>query len=158
MRLLALFHPFSLLRRLPFLGALLLTLALGYGGLYALRFGGEVSFLGLAVFVLALWILLSILCNRTRDADASPGWVLFPVLITGISLFAVVKIGYMDFSDFILGPATTKVDKIATAPFRPFTMIISAFIPMMIGAVVSGVAWMIGFIGLAALPSRAAKR
>ena len=154
MNILALLHPFARLRRAGFLVAMALTLALGCGSLHAIRFGGQVSFLGLVLFVLSLWMLLSILCNRTRDADASAGWALVPVIITGVSLFAIVKIGYMDFSDFILGPATTKVDKIATAPFRPFTMVLSAFIPMAIGAFVSALSWGIGLIGLAVLPSR----
>jgi len=154
MSLSAFFSPFGRIRRLAFLSTLVLTLLAGYGALVLIRFHAPYSFLGLVLLLAVFWTFICLLCNRTRDADASAGWMLVPLFVTGFSLFAVWKIGYYDFSDFILGPATTRVDKIATAPFRPLTMFASVFIPAAIGALLSGIAWIVGFIGLAVLPSR----
>ncbi len=157
MALLSYFHPMGRTRRPGFLVALLLCLAAGSAGLNALRFGGPYSLAGLALFLLALWVLFSIMVNRIRDANASAAWLLGPVLVTVVSMYIAVSMGYIDFSNIIL-PHATREDRIVMAPFRPFVMLISAFLPMMIAAVVSALFWITSFIMLAALPSRPARR
>ncbi len=144
-------------RRPGFLVALLLSLAAGVAGLNVLRFGGAYSLFGLVLFCLALWVLFSITVNRIRDAQASAGWLLGPVLVTVLSMYIAVSMGYVDFSNIIL-PSATRADRIVAAPFRPFIMVISAFIPFLIAALLSALFWMTSFVVLAVLPSRDARR
>ena len=156
MAVISLLHPFGRLRRGGYFIGLILCLIAGFAGLLVIGSGSAYSFPGIALFAVSIWILLSAMLNRARDAAASPGWALLPFLVTGLSVLAIAQAGYVDFSQFIFSNAT-RADRIVSAPFRPFVMVASAFVPMLLGALVSSLVWIVSLVALAVLPSRSAQ-
>jgi len=149
MFLLNLIHPFGRLSRGGYFVAVVFLLAIAAVGLWIMIYGEIYRDLGRLFLYPALWGLLMAMINRTRDARASPGWVVWPMILSAGAIFAVLQMfaGSAPQPNAVTGK---------TAPGEVFNWLAVYGVWLWISAMVSVVFWLLGIVMLATFPSRAA--
>lgn len=147
MFLLPVLLPFSRLGRASYVLAIILLFAIAAAGLVVLRHGEIYSELGKLLFYPALWGLVMAMVNRTRDARASPGWVLTPVILTGAAVLALLKsfAGAAPQADAITG---------RTSPAEVVNWFVVYGAWLWMAALASAFLWLTSIVMLATFPSR----
>ncbi len=150
MILLALIHPFARLRRASYFFSVAILIAIAAAGHWVSRYGEIYSDFGKFMTYPALWCVLMAMINRTRDARASPGWVLMPVILTALALFIWMKVAAADAPQ--PHPATGRT---SLGELFEWAVVLGTF--LWFGALAAAATWTISILGLALLPSRAAE-
>lgn len=149
MTLLALLHPFARLGRGLYFLSMVGLIAIAATGLWVSRHGEIYSDFGKFMTYPALWCVLMAMINRSRDARASPGWVLLPVILSAAAVLAWLKVAGATV------PQTDSVTgKTSVGEAVDWFIVMGSF--LWFGTLAAAALWAISILGLALLPSRAA--